>query len=121
MREPAPESGSRHAPEGQPGENARDTAQPQPSRQQLLEELQDARLLAAQLEQSRTSHRRIGIATGVLMNSLRVPEATAFELLRRASMRQNIKLGLIAEYVILAGCLPDDVHAPGAPEPNVEA
>lgn len=55
------------------------------------------------------------------MNSLRVSEATAFELLRRASMRRNIKLGLIAEYVILAGCLPDDVHAPGAPEPNVEA
>ena len=75
--------------------------------QHLEEQLQGARLLAAQLEMSRTSHRRIGIATGVLMNAHRLTEPDAFELLRQASMRLNTKLRMVAEHVIDTGCLPE--------------
>lgn len=63
--------------------------------------------MAARLEMSRTSHRRIGIATGVLMNAHRLTEADAFELLRQASMRLNTKLRMVAEHVIDTGCLPE--------------
>lgn len=73
---------------------------------ELVEVVQRAQLLAIQLELSRISHRRIGIATGIVMGLQRLPEKDAFELLRRASMNLNEKLVEVAEHVIDTGLLP---------------
>lgn len=59
---------------------------------------------------SRTSHRRIGIATGVLMGLQRLPEKEAFEILRRASMNLNGKLVEVAGHVIDIGVVPTSSH-----------
>ena len=49
------------------------------------------------------TNRRIGIAIGVLMALRRVDEETAFELLKTASSRRNVKLRVVAEEVIRTG------------------
>lgn len=73
---------------------------------ELVELVQRAQLLAIQLEISRISHRRIGIATGIVMGLQRLPEKDAFELLRRASMNLNQKLIEVAQHVIGTGIVP---------------
>lgn len=78
---------------------------------ELVELVQESRLFATQMENSRTSHRRIGIATGVLMGLQRLPEAEAFEIMRRASMNLNLKLVEVAEHVIETGVVPTSTAA----------
>ncbi|CCG02632.1 ANTAR domain-containing protein [Blastococcus saxobsidens] len=56
-----------------------------------------------QLEQAVLSNRRIGMAIGILMASLKITEDQAFDLLRTASSRRNEKLRDIAEEVLLTG------------------
>ena len=49
------------------------------------------------------SNRRIGMAIGVLMALRKLDEQAAFELLRTASSRRNVKLRVVAEEVIRTG------------------
>src|SRR3712207_2027208 len=72
---------------------------------QLRAQLQEARERAAHLERALLSGRRIGMAMGVLMASLRIREQEAFARLRAASQARNVKLRDIAEEVILTGTL----------------
>jgi AmiR/NasT family two-component response regulator len=51
------------------------------------------------------SNRRIGMAIGILMALRRIDEETAFDLLKEASSRGNVKLRLVAEEVIRTGSL----------------
>jgi AmiR/NasT family two-component response regulator len=59
-----------------------------------------------QLEAAVRSHRRIGIATGLVMAQHHVEVDDAFGVLRRASQDSNRRLRDIAEDVISAGRLP---------------
>jgi AmiR/NasT family two-component response regulator len=52
-----------------------------------------------------TSNRRIGMAIGILLERLHVTEEQAFELLRKESMRQNVRLAQVAEQVVYTGTL----------------
>ena len=58
---------------------------------------------AQNLEQALTTNRRIGMAIGILLERLHVPEEQAFELLRRESMRRNVRLAQVAEEVVRTG------------------
>jgi len=49
------------------------------------------------------TNRRIGMAIGVLMALRKVDEQAAFELLKTASSRRNVKLRAVAEEVIRTG------------------
>ena len=60
---------------------------------------------ADNLERALTSNRRIGMAIGILLERLHVPEEEAFELLREESMRQNVRLAQVAEQVVYTGTL----------------
>jgi hypothetical protein len=51
------------------------------------------------------SARQIGVATGILIASLKITAAAAFELLRTASQRTHRKLRDVAEDVILTGAI----------------
>jgi GAF domain-containing protein len=53
------------------------------------------------------SHRRIGIAIGILMNQYRVTEEVGFDMLRVVSQHTHRKLHSIAEDVVLTGELAD--------------
>lgn len=69
-----------------------------------------SRVLAAEeqvahLQTALQTNRRIGIAIGILMGIGKIGEAEAFELLRQASSRRNVKLRLVAEDVIRTGTL----------------
>jgi len=55
---------------------------------------------AAQLHMALDSNRRIGAAVGIVMISSNCTEEEAFEVLRRASQRLNVKLRDVAERVI---------------------
>ena len=57
------------------------------------------------LQVALASNRRIGMAIGILMVTGRLPEDVAFERLREASMRRNVKLRDVAEDVIHTGTL----------------
>lgn len=57
----------------------------------------------AHLEAALKTNRRIGMAIGILMGVRRIGEREAFELLRQASSRRNMKLRLVAEDVIQTG------------------
>ena len=57
------------------------------------------------LEKAVASHRRIGIALGILMSQHQLTEQQAFDLLRVASSHTNTKLALVAEDVILTGTI----------------
>ena len=59
------------------------------------------------LRQAVEGHRLIGQATGIMMERHRLTAAVAFELLRDASQKRNIKLGEIAQRVIDTGQEPD--------------
>ena len=62
------------------------------------------------LEQALTSNRAIAMAIGILMATHRITEAEAFDRLRVASQRSNIRLRDIADDVVRTGELP---AAPG--------
>lgn len=66
----------------------------------------------ANLEAALVTARRIGAAMGVLMNSQKVTNAQAFDLLREASQRSHRKLRDVAEEVLLSGVLPNSPSAP---------
>jgi hypothetical protein len=64
--------------------------------------------LGAEIEQvsaALDSNRRIGVAIGVLVTTLRITDDAAFDLLRRASQHRNVKLRDLADDVILTGRL----------------
>ncbi len=63
---------------------------------------EDVRNLTSALESSRM----IGTAVGVLMAAHRIPQETAFKVLRRTSMDLNRKLRDVAEEVTFTGALP---------------
>jgi ANTAR domain len=60
---------------------------------------------AANLERALLTNRRIGMAIGILLERLRVTEEQAFDVLRRESMRQNVRLAQVAEQVVHTGTL----------------
>ena len=57
------------------------------------------------LERAVRSHRRIGVAVGILMARNNLTEEQAFDLLRIASQNSNTKLSDVADGVINAGTL----------------
>jgi hypothetical protein len=59
------------------------------------------------LERALDSNRTIGVATGILMSSLRLSREEAFALLRSTSQRLNRKLRDVAGDVVSTGVLPD--------------
>ena len=71
--------------------------------QEAQAELAAALNRVSQLEQAVLSNRRIGMAIGILMTSLKITEDRAFDLLRTASIRRNEKLRNIAEDVPVTG------------------
>jgi len=71
--------------------------------QESWSRLAAAEARTAQLERALLSNRRIGIAIGVLMTRLRLTDVEAFELLKQASQRRNVKLRELAEDVIYTG------------------
>jgi hypothetical protein len=60
---------------------------------------------ADNLERALLTNRRIGMAIGILLERLRVTEEEAFDVLRRESMRQNVRLAQVAEQVVYTGTL----------------
>jgi AmiR/NasT family two-component response regulator len=71
----------------------------------LVARLMEAETKAQNLAEAQLSNRRIGMAMGILMASLKVTEENAFDLLRRTSSHRNVKLRELAEEVILTGRL----------------
>ena len=51
------------------------------------------------------SHRRVGVALGILMAQHKLTEAQAFDLLRVTSQNTNTKLSVVAEDVIRTGTI----------------
>ncbi len=71
--------------------------------------------LIASLRTAMLSRQAIGEATGILMERHRVDSRQAFGLLVEASQRLNVKLRVVADYVVQTGQDPgrighDDVH-----------
>ncbi len=58
------------------------------------------------LEAALASNRRIGMAIGILMASLKITDEQAFDLLRMTSQHTHRKLREVAEEVILTGAVP---------------
>lgn len=58
------------------------------------------------LEAALASNRRIGMAIGILMASLKVTDEQAFDLLRMTSQHVHRKLRDVAEEVVLTGAVP---------------
>jgi hypothetical protein len=61
----------------------------------------------ADLERALASNRQIGAAVGILMQSRKLTQPEAFELLRRTSQNLNRKLRDVADEVVLTGALPN--------------
>lgn len=59
------------------------------------------------LQVSLASSRRIGLALGIIVERLRVTDDMAFDLLKAASQRANVKLRDVAEHIVLTGALPE--------------
>ena len=72
---------------------------------QTLVRLDEAEAKAVNLEHALDHARDIGAAMGVLMSLRRVTKEDAFQMLRRASMRRNIKLHTLAQEVVETGSL----------------
>jgi len=68
--------------------------------------------LEADLERKAEGRDVIGRAKGILMARRSITNEQAFDLLRRASQRLNIKLAVLAEEVNLTGTLPDSPPSP---------
>ena len=60
---------------------------------------------ARNLETAVSSHRRIGVALGILMARHQLTENQAFDLLRVTSQNTNTKLSAVAEDVVLTGTI----------------
>ncbi len=60
---------------------------------------------ADDLERALLTDRRIGMAIGILLERLHVTEEQAFDVLRRESMRRNVRLAQVAEQVVYTGTL----------------
>ena len=58
---------------------------------------------AVHLERAVVSHRKIGMAMGILMERHRITEEQAFDRLRELSQRRNVKLRDIAELIVYTG------------------
>ncbi|HEY3406648.1 MAG TPA: ATP-binding protein [Propionicimonas sp.] len=54
-----------------------------------------------------TSHQQIGQAVGILVERHRLPAGEAFDLLKKASQRRNLKLRELASRVVETGAEPD--------------
>lgn len=67
---------------------------------------------AENLEQALESNREIGMAMGVLMSSGLHTQQQAFDILRRASQRLNVKLRDVAATVVESGELPKSGNGP---------
>jgi hypothetical protein len=65
--------------------------------------IDEAEMRAENLERALTSNRRIGMAIGILMTRRGLTDEQAFDCLRQASQRDNIKLRDVAETVIYTG------------------
>jgi AmiR/NasT family two-component response regulator len=63
-------------------------------------ELAGARAVAAQMEQAMASRAVIEQAKGVLMGRHGIDEVVAFEMLRKQSQEQNLKLRVLAAQVV---------------------
>lgn len=72
----------------------------------LYDELGTATRQVAQLETGLRSNRRIGIATGIVMERYRLTADDAFGVLQRLSQERNEKLRSIAERIVETGELP---------------
>ena len=70
---------------------------------EALERLDSAETKAIQLEAALEHSREIGAAIGVLMALRKLTRDQAFDLLRRASMAQNIKVHVLAARVVETG------------------
>lgn len=70
---------------------------------EALERLDTAETKAIQLEAALEHSREIGAAIGVLMALRKLTQEQAFDLLRRASMAQNVKLHVLAVRVVETG------------------
>jgi GAF domain-containing protein len=68
----------------------------------------EARTLVENLQLALESRDLIGQAKGVLAAVLRITPDAAFDLMRRASQRQNVKLRDLADHVVRTGELPAD-------------
>lgn len=75
--------------------------------ERLIQQLQQHRLQVENLQIAVLSNREIGAAVGILMAIRQVPAAAAFELLRSASQRRNLKLRDIAAEVVFTGALDE--------------
>lgn len=71
--------------------------------------------LIASLRTAMVSRQVIGEATGILMERHRVDSRHAFGMLVQASQRLNVKLRLVAEYVVRTGQDPDQVRRDDLP------
>ena len=60
---------------------------------------------ARNLEVAVASHRRVGMALGILMAQHKLTEAQAFDLLRVTSQNTNTKLSVVAEDVVRTGTI----------------
>jgi AmiR/NasT family two-component response regulator len=70
---------------------------------EALERLDTAETKASQLEAALEHSREIGAAIGVLMALRKQTREQAFDLLRRASMAQNVKVHVLAARVVETG------------------
>ncbi len=66
-----------------------------------------AALMVQGLQTAVQSRHLIGVAQGILMQHYRIDMDQAFEVLRRYSSQQNIKLRDVAQHVATSGDLPD--------------
>jgi AmiR/NasT family two-component response regulator len=72
------------------------------SRESRLPELLDR---VRNLEAALATNRRIGMAVGILMSSLKVTDTEAFDLMRVVSQRTNRRVRAVADEVIDTGTL----------------
>ena len=70
----------------------------------------DQTSLIASLHTAMMSRQLIGEATGVLMERHRIDSRHAFDLLVRSSQRLNVKLRVVAQYVVRTGQDPSEVR-----------
>ncbi|MGO4596393.1 ANTAR domain-containing protein [Terrabacter sp. 2RAF25] len=70
---------------------------------EALDRLDTAETKATQLEAALAHSREIGAAVGVLMALRKLSREQAFDLLRRASMAQNVKVHVLAARVVETG------------------
>jgi hypothetical protein len=66
--------------------------------------------LVESLRTAMQSRQVIGEATGVLLERHRIDSRAAFELLSQASQRLNVKVRIIAEYVVRTGTDPQTIE-----------